>query len=147
MSSYPATREEIVLTFLDIPDRRLAGHNWGCSPREFEAEWHCNEETYINGVMVTVDFDFIMGYLIEAVDRTLGTLSYHAIVVFHGQRPDGSWDHESVMYDPVCGTFFERTEEADRCRVSLWGVSVIHGMVEDHWDRLNRKGLSTRRDV
>lgn len=119
MSEYPATREQIVHRFLSIPVSELHSCNW------MEA-WNVNDETYINGVLLFVDFDYIMGYLIECVDRTEATLSYHAIVTFHGPAPDGSWLHESVIYEPECGTFFARTEAADRYTVSTWGLG-LHG--------------------
>lgn len=134
MNDYPATREQVVWAFLQIPFAHLT-HTWGTGPDEFRHEWHVNAETYINGIMLTADFDYFMGYLIEVVDRTNGTLSYHAIVTFHGRREDGHQQHESIMYEPECGTFFDRTEAADRYTVSAWGLSVIHGMIENYVER------------
>ena len=90
-----------------------------------------NDETYINGVMVEVDSDYYMGYVIEVVDRTLGTVTFIAIATYHGRRPDGTLAYDFMVYPHQCGTFFERTDAADRAAVGQWGVASIYGMFED----------------
>jgi hypothetical protein len=132
----PASREAIVHTFLDIPHPERTEGNWGCGKAENRHLWECNGgETYINGIILTVDMDYYMGYLIEVVDRTTSVISFHAITTYHGGNLHGLESHDSTMYQPACGTFFERTEEADRVAVTHWAVEVIYGMVEDHVQR------------
>ena len=132
--SAPATTLEIVYAFLDIPFEHLHNFNWGTAPTEYRDEWEVNDETYINGVVLSVDGDYWMGYLIEVVDRTTGVVTFMAINAYHRPRPDGSQDHDFMTYEPNCGTFFDRTEEADRVIVSQWAVSRIFGMAESYFE-------------
>jgi hypothetical protein len=135
-NDYPATREEVVQCFLHIPYNHLTSYNWGTSPPgEDRDEWSCNDESYINGVVMTIDGDYMMGYLIECVDRTSGIVSFHAITTFHGRNPvTGHQDHASNVYEPDCGTFFDRTEAAEYVTVCQWAVSRIYGMFEAYHD-------------
>lgn len=132
----PATTLEVLYTFLDIPVRNLVSYNWGTAPTEHRAEWHCNDETYINGVVMTIDFDFMMGYLIEYVDRTTSAIGFMVIVTYHGRDKYGNIEHDFVNYPPACGTFFDRTDAADHWRVSKWAVDQIYGTVEAHQEAL-----------
>jgi hypothetical protein len=136
-NDYPATREEVVQCFLHIPYDHLTSYNWGTSPPgEAREEWECNDETYINGVVMTIDGDYMMGYLIECVDRESGIVTFHAIATFHGRNPvTGKQDHDSHLYEPDCGTFFNRTEAADRAKVCCWAVGQIIDMFEEYQDR------------
>lgn len=136
-NDYPATREEVVDCFLHIPYDHLTAYNWGTSfDHDLREEWECNDETYINGVVMTIDADYMMGYLIECVDRETGYLSFHAIATFHGRNPvTGKQEHESALYEPACGTFFNRTEAADRVTVCRWAVGQIWGMIEEYQER------------
>lgn len=94
------------------------------------------DETYINGVPVRIDEDYYQGWLLEVVDRPASTVSFIAVTAFHGPRTvDGdmvSWDHDSMWYEPSCGTFFDRTEHADPVTVGRWAVSVIYGMMQGY---------------
>lgn len=138
--SYPATREEVVQTFLHIPYRHLTAYNWDTGPAEHRDEWNCNDETYINGIILTLDFDYYMGYLIEVVDRTTGYLTYHAIVTFHGRHPEtGHQEHDSMIYPEECGTFFERTPAADQLTICQWALPRIYGMVESYTESRSPK--------
>jgi hypothetical protein len=139
--SYPATREEVVQCFLRIPYDHLVSYNWGtAAPGADRDEWLCNDESYINGVVMTIDGDYIMGYLIEVVDRTTGIVTFHAIATFHGRDPiTGKQDHDSAIYLLDCGTFFDRTEAADRVTVCQWAVSQIFGLFEAYHDRQAHK--------
>jgi hypothetical protein len=140
-SDYPATREEVVQCFLHIPYDHLTSYNWGTAPdRDSREEWECNDETYINGVVMTIDGDYMMGYLIECVDRESGIVTFHAIATFHGRNPvTGKQDHDSHLYEPDCGTFFDRTEAADRAKVCCWAVGQIIDMFEEYQDRQRSK--------
>jgi hypothetical protein len=129
------TREEVVRCFLAIPYDKLTQENWGTG---FDnSAWLCNDDAYINGVVMTIDADYMMGYLIEVVDRgEAGNVTFYAIATFHGRNPiTGEQDHESALYEPNCGTFFDRTEAADRVTVCRWAVGQIWGMIEDYQDR------------
>lgn len=122
----PATRDEIVRTFLAIPVMHRVMFNWGTAmEREDRKAWDIEgTDTYINGVILTIDFDYMMGYLIECVDQTSQVVSYHVIVVY----PGPAFDHDSVMYEPEVGTFFERKVHHEEA--SEWAVGQIYGLVE-----------------
>jgi hypothetical protein len=101
----PATTVEIVYTFMTLEHREITDWNWRTAPRDKQDRWNVNDETYINGVVLTVDGDFWMGYLIECVDRTSGVIAFLAINLYHGRRADGWFDHDFMTYEPSCGTF------------------------------------------
>jgi len=125
----PATAEEIVDAFIRIPWHNRFDHNWGTAMEKSDNDlWNVNENTYINGMMLHVDFDFNLGYLLECVDGTLGTMRYIAIVTFYGISDGGRQEHDYAVYEPDCGTFFKRTEEADQLTVAQWGVKEIYRM-------------------
>lgn len=134
----PATDEAIVQTFLRIPYADRHYYNWGTAgSREEAVRWHAGDETYINGIILTVDMDYVMGYLIEAVDRESGNMRFLVVVVYHGPRPDGSYEHDFVVYNGPTGTFFDREVEQDE--IALWGVSRIYNLV-DAWRDARRAG-------
>lgn len=130
MTAGVASSADVVAAFLRIPHANLSPHNWGCAAsREDGALWHVGEGTYINGVALTVDMDYIMGYLLEVVDRESGRVRYLVVVVWHGQRADGTWDHEWRRYAPDCGVFFQRTPAADPRAVGCWAVRMVYDLV------------------
>ena len=120
--SYAATVPEIVACFDALDSSEILNHNWGTCGRDCPASWDVNDETYINGVILTLDFDYIMGYLVEAVNRTSRTYTYVAIVHYHGRRPDGTFDHDFASWDG--------NTNVEQEVVAQWAVSVIYGMVE-----------------
>lgn len=129
----PATSTGIVYQFMSIDHNHLFAHNWGtcgkeCRDRDGLTPWDVNAETYINGVVLTVDHDYWMGYLIECVDRTTSVVTYLAINLYHGRRSDGYYDHDFVTYSEDCGTFFNRTEAADPIAVQTWAIIQIDRM-------------------
>lgn len=125
-----ATAAEIVQCFDALDGREIIDHNWGtCPTRECQAKWHVTDETYINGVRMILDFDYYMGYLLEAVDRTSSQCTYVAVVQFHGRREDGTFDHDFMTW-PGTHTFFGQDDGYDPVAVGQWAVSVIHGMIE-----------------
>lgn len=133
-----ATQEQIVWTWLDVLARRAVNLDSGIA---------VTEDTYINGVPVRVDHDYYQGHLLEVVERSSGVVSYIAIAEFHGPKvikDDDevylqSWDHDSVMYEPACGTFFDRTNEADPVVVGAWAIAMIYSMMEQYADAQRRK--------
>ena len=121
---YPARHDQIVRAFLAIPHARLINFNWGTAPDEHRDEWHVNDETYINGVPLIVDLDYEMGYLLEVVDRTTSQVSYLVVVRFPYE------EHDSMMYEGVVGTFFDR--EIDVQEASVWALDRIYGLLDNH---------------
>jgi hypothetical protein len=124
-----ATVPEIVACFEALDWREITSHNWGTCGRECDANWNVTDETYINGVMMTLDFDYIMGYLIQAVDRKTGQCTYVAIVMYHGRKPDGTYEHDYISW-PGTHKFFDR--DLDQVELCQWAVSVIYGMIDAH---------------
>lgn len=142
MTAAVATWDQIVYSFQQIPDECRLAHNWGTAPHDCECNvwWRINDETYINGIPIVVDMDYIMGYLLEVVDRTHGTVHYGVVILFHGGKftdwgdGEGEWryEHDSMQYEADCGTFFNRTDAADAVTVGKWAVERIRGLVEEH---------------
>jgi hypothetical protein len=116
-----ATREQIVGHFLAMPD--LSG-NWGTSIDS--SKWNVDTDTYINGIILTVDGDYYMGYLLEVVERGTSVVSYVCIVTF----PYG--EHDSQWYPQDAGKFFERTTAQDE--IAGWGVRTVYGLWESRDD-------------
>lgn len=121
----PATTEEIVAIFNALDSNEILRHNWGTCGRECPAEWDI-KGSYINGVMMTLDFDFMMGYLIQAVDRDDSRCRYIAVLQRHGRGPDGSIDH-TYEVAPDEHLFFDK--EFDRVQIVQWGVASIYRML------------------
>jgi hypothetical protein len=124
-----ATVPEIVAVFDDLKSTEILRDNWMGAER-----WQVTDETYINGVMLAMDFDYMMGYLIEAVDRTSGQCTYVAIVQYHGRKADGTFQHDFMSW-PGTHTFFGKDDGFDRAEVCKWGVDAIHGFIEAHNNR------------
>lgn len=133
-STNVATVPEIVAAFEALDGDEILRHNWGTCGSDCSASWDVTDETYINGVIMTLDFDYMMGYLVEAVDRTSGQCTYIAIVQYHGRKADGTFDHDFISW-PGTHTFFGKDDGFDRVEVCQWAVSVIHGMIESHTER------------
>jgi hypothetical protein len=132
---WPATPVEIGQHFLEIDymDARLM--NWGCTTREKRGLWDVNPETYINGVALWIDCDFLNGYLLQAVDRSSEIVTYVLAVTYPG--PDGG--REFVAYPHTCGTLAERTPEGDPTTVAEWAVRTAYGLFDD-WANKSREG-------
>ena len=125
---------EIVACFDALIHTEILWHNWGTCGRDCTADWNVTDETYINGVMMTLDFDFIMGYLVQAVDRTSGQCTYVAIVQYHGRRDDGTFEHDFVSW-PGTHTFFDKEDGFDQADVCRWAVGAIYSMLETRQQR------------
>jgi hypothetical protein len=134
-----ATTAEIVACFDQLSATEIRGHNWGTCSKDCPAQWNVTKETYINGVMMTLDYDFHMGYLIECVDRTSSQLTYVAIVQYHGRREDGTFRHDFASWpnpDNAKTEFFDRGFLATD--VKHWAVDAIEGMIEAHEEALKK---------
>jgi hypothetical protein len=136
-----ATTVEIYRCFerLTVDDLR---YNWGTGTREQNDRWKVDDDTYINGVVLTVDGDYWMGYLIEVVERSSSVVSFMAINIYHGRHPDGTFTHDFISYEWDCGTFFDRLLEGDYAIVGQWAVARIFGMAEAHYEN-KRKEVNT----
>ena len=132
MSPGCATHDEIVAHFLTMLGRRdgfITRCNWGTAYDN--SPWEVGDTgTYINGVLLTIDMDYEMGWLLEVVDGGEPSLVNFVVIV---TTPYGR-GHDSMMYEPDCGTFFERTEAADYSVVSHWAVTKIYGLLESIHD-------------
>ena len=126
-----ATSAEIVAHFNSLDYREVTVHNWGTCDRDCAASWDVTDETYINGVMLTLDFDFYMGYLIQAVDRTTGQCTYIALATFHGHDANGRIAHDFITW-PGTHTFFGKEDGFSEEAVTQWAVQRIYGMIEDY---------------
>lgn len=126
-----ATHAEIVECFEALSSREITDHNWGTCIRPCQDQWKVTKETYINGIMMTLDFDYRMGYLIQAVDRTSRQCTYIAIVLYHGRRTDGTFEKDWMVW-PGTHTFFGREEGFDEADICRWAVGVIYGAIDAH---------------
>lgn len=133
MSLTTATEHEIVQTFLRIPYENLRAHNWRTAgDRKAQAMWDVTDGTYINGVVLTIDQDFSMGYLIEVIDVETGDATYAVVVTFSESDKDGSQRFEYFfMPGPLLGGMSIGQEDA-----ASWAVRVIFGLMESYEDRL-----------
>ncbi len=123
-----ATQEQIVQHFIAMPD--LSG-NWGTAYDN--SKWSVDDAVYINGIVLTVDGDYYMGYLLEVVEKAEpSVVSYVAIATFYGPKVDGSQEHAAQWYPKDCGSFFERTIPQDA--IAEWGVRTVYGLWESYDD-------------
>ena len=127
--SEPATIAEIVETFNRLEYREITDHNWGTCGWDCRAVWAVNGETFINGVVMTIDLDLIMGYLLEVVDRSDRTHRYPTVVRYPGRKPDGTIEH---TYDEGPSGPWQSFETIDR--TVQWAVASIYRQVRDHSD-------------
>jgi hypothetical protein len=135
-----ATQDQIVWHFINMRD---TSGNWGtCECHGAECKWNVDADTYINGIVVTVDGDYYMGYLLEVVERESSVVSYVTIVTFYGPKLDSdgdviSQDHDSMWHPADCGTFFDRKVQIEDA--AMWGVRTVYGLWESHDDRQRAK--------
>lgn len=115
-----ATREQIVGHFLRLPDEAVVKYNWGLGGCAYPDLWNVDDDTYINGVPLTVDLDWDMGWLIEVVERDTSAMSYLVVVT----TPKG---HRSQWWDSDAGTFFDR--KVTGAAIAAWGAMTIHGLL------------------
>ena len=120
-----ATEEQIVSCFNAQSNTEILWHNWGTCGWDCDANWNVTDETYINGVVMTLDFDFMMGYLIQVVDRSTSRVRYLTVLQRHGRRADGTFDCDWEAC-PIEHTFYE---VHDSVIIGQWAVSSIYKML------------------
>src|SRR5690606_12877559 len=114
--------------FFAIPLTDAINYNWGTEGRDKKGMWDVDDDTYINGVVLTVDFDFIMGYLLEIVEHSdPGVVSYLVLMRYHGGWPP---KYDWAWFQGDCGTFFNR--KVDQRTVAAWAVNWIYETLEQH---------------
>lgn len=133
MSLTPASEHEIVQTFLRIPFFSLHHHNWRTAEDHDDLVlWDVTTGTYINGVILTLDQDSSMGYLIEVIDVETDAVTYAVVVTYSGQGHDSAF-----MPGPLVGGRFIGQEDA-----AQWGVRAIFGLMESREDGLAEERVS-----
>ena len=112
--------------------------NW-CTAQD-NSIWNVTDDTYINGCMLTLDRDYMMGWLLEIVEHESGVVNYLVMVSTPYGRDVFWYDLKQV------GTFFDRT--VDQAEVTAWALSKMYGSMEaleDAWmkdkDRERRRSL------
>ena len=118
-----ATREQIVHYFLSLDYGEWTRANW-CL-HEDRNYWDVDEDTYINGVPLIVDLDYLMGYLLEVVEKDSNVVSYVVIVTGFGGH-DSSWWGDNQ--ERLVGTFFDRDVEV--WEAMKWAVGKVEGLLE-----------------
>ena len=122
-----ATHEQVVAHFIAMTD--LSG-NWGTAYDN--SKWDVGDKTYINGIMITVDGDYYMGYVLEISERGSAVISYVAIATFYGPNKEGIQQHAAQWFPQAAGTFFDRTIPQDE--IAVWGVRTVYGLWESYDD-------------
>lgn len=146
-----ATREQIVRHFLNTLWKRkwteMATFNWGLHDRanhgiwaaEYDDEfgspigdrlgyWDVDDDTYINGIPLIIDYDYMGGYLLEIFERDSEAVSYVVISINHGFHPEtGEIDHDSNWLDGDAGRIGDR--KIDTRDVVTWAAGSIHDLV------------------
>lgn len=116
-----ATRTDIIDTFLATPAPPYPDY------------WDVDGDTYINSVALTLDRDYLMGYLLEVVEGSTSVVSYLVLVTFYGPDENGYAEHDAEWWPGDAGTFFER--RVDLHTVSQWAVTKMFGLIESWQDR------------
>ncbi len=116
-----ATRAEIIDTFLTTPKHPAPDY------------WDVDGDTYINNVILTLDQDYLMGYMLEIVEGSTSVVSYLVVVTFYGPDDNGNVEHDAEWWPKDVGTFFDR--KVDLHTVSLWATTKMFGLIESWQDR------------
>ena len=121
-------------TALQIADHFLAmddhSGNWGTS--RDNSKWNVDSNCYINGVMLTVDLDYEMGYLLEIVERSSSVVSYVALITYPNFFGEPKCTRDCAMMEEDAGTFFERNFHITE--IQTWGLQKIQYMFESRDD-------------
>jgi hypothetical protein len=130
-----ATRTDIIDTFFRNPTPPPSGQI---------DYWDVDGDTYINSIPLTLDRDYLMGYLLEIVEKSTSTLSYLAVVAFYGPDENGYTEHDAEWWPDDAGTFFDR--KVDLHTVSQWAITKMFGLIESWQDRraATSKQISTK---
>lgn len=135
-----ASATDIAAHLAEIPMQDRFNYNWGCSP--IPKFWDIDEDTYINGIIMTIDFDLDFGSLLEIVERKSGVVSYLVMLEFSNIEGEPHWDTE--WYPNPVGTFFDRN--VSQLEVSRWALDKIHGLY-DSWYDGKRASLERTKNV
>jgi len=119
-----ATRTDIIDTFFRNPAPPPSGQI---------DYWDVDGDTYINSIPLTLDRDYLMGYLLEVVEKSTSALSYLAVVAFYGPDENGYTEYDAEWWPENAGTFFDRN--VDLHTVSQWAVTKMFGLIESWQDR------------
>lgn len=94
--------------FYGIPYLERCGSNWGTDTRAGGVSiWDIpDSSTYINGIMLTIDHDYEMGYLLEVCDRSEDGETY----VSHLMIADSPWGRDCEWVDHRPYPFFKRPD-------------------------------------
>jgi hypothetical protein len=127
-----ATRTDIIDTFLTNPYPPHPDY------------WDVDGDTYINSVALTLDRDYLMGYLFEVVEGSTSVISYLVLVTFYGPDENGQAEHDAEWWPDDAGTFFDR--KVDLHTVSQWAITKMFGLIESWQDRraATSKQISTK---
>ncbi len=116
-----ATRAEIIDTFLSTPKHPAPTY------------WDVDGDTYINGVILTLDRNHFMGYLLEIVEGSTSVVSYLTVVTFYGPDLNGYTQHDAEWWPENAGELFDK--EFDLYKVSQWAMTKMFGLIESWQDR------------
>jgi hypothetical protein len=120
----PATAKEVTdVLFQRLRNGEAWKYNWGTA---FDNSiWHVGEWTYINGIILHIDFDFEGAWLVEVCDRdpghTADPTAVRWLAIATGHWPDDIDLRYAWYQSPEPQEFFKRS-------VSQW--DVIQWMVD-----------------
>ena len=131
-----ASATDIVAHLGQIPLSERVNCNWGLD--EDSTFWEVDDDTYINGILMTIDMDFDIGSLLEIVEKSSSVVSYLAVFefsVFRSQGPDNfpAWVWDAEWYPNSVGTFSNRSVTYHE--VCAWAVEKIYGLRQSWYDR------------
>lgn len=110
----PATAEEIQeVLWARLRDGTAWSNNWGTAMDN--SIWHVGRDTYINGIMVKVDFDYEGMWLLEVCDRDPDDRSDPTAVRWLAVAHTHNMTHHAWFPTDEPQEFFKRT-------VNSWDV-------------------------
>jgi hypothetical protein len=128
-----ATAVQIAHHFSEIPYTTKTQGNWGCVA-ETPSPWDIpGTTTYINGIMLIIDQDFEMGFLLEICDRPEGKsgetwVTHFAIEIRHTTPVLYQW-HDHRPYP-----FFERPDDVTQFDLHSWFINWYECNQEERRD-------------
>lgn len=111
-----ATGEQIVYHFINLSSPEKFTMNWGCTGPDHTGFWDVPDtDTYINGVMLWLDQDYEMAYLLQVVERGPGMVTYLAIEC-NVEGVDWAW-HPARPHE-----FFKRPDDLTNYDLYRWFI-------------------------
>ena len=126
-----ATREQIVGWFLELDDKwELMRVNWNHENQFTQVGmWNVTDLTRVNGIVLCVDNDEYMGWMLELVEQETDVISYVAIATYYDRCQEcDHHPHDSMWYPDYVGILEE--PEVEQSAAAMWAVGVIYGMFE-----------------